>query len=379
MEGDAPGGRTGADVVGEPHAESAAAAVSSEAADEEDAQDATVIQAARRPDEPTRQEIEDHEASGCAQYRSWCRYCVAGQGRAEPHVAHDRGESSICHFCFDYGYMGDDVSDEHASPILISKSDHDRWINADVLQSKGVVHPHSVKVLVTNVVKGGWAKLMMKCDTEAPIVALRAAAAKVLTETHGKSIIFEDPAKAESQSNGLAENTVKQVKGVVRSQKTYIEELHGITLLQDSPVLTWVVRNAAMCINVGRRGRDGRTAYELRRGKPFRRKLIPITEHVLFLPAGKRTSKLATRWVPGIYLGFRDDADEFYVGTESGDVLRARSVKRLTPAQRGNAQLVMNITGVPWKPVAGQGAQDESIEPPRVSREDSCGESCGGS
>ena len=36
-----------------------------------------------RPDQPTAAEVQEHESSGHEPYRSWCRACVAGRGRAD--------------------------------------------------------------------------------------------------------------------------------------------------------------------------------------------------------------------------------------------------------------------------------------------------------
>ena len=145
-----------------------------------------------------------------------------------------------------------------------------------MLPAKGAL-AYCVKTLVGQAVKAGWARFALKCDTEPAILVLKAAAVKALAIVHGKSIVPENPAAYESQSNGFIECGVREVKGVARSGKHYAEELHGIEIKQDSQLLPWLVRNAAMCISVTRRGPDGRTAYELRRGKPFRRKLIPCT------------------------------------------------------------------------------------------------------
>jgi hypothetical protein len=105
-------------------------------------------------------------------------------------------------------------------------------------------------------------------------------------------------------------------------------------------------------ISRAQRGLDGRTAFELRRGKPYRKPLPSITEAAMYLPTGKRVSTLRDRWLVGLFLGVQDCSDEVVIGTEMG-VFKARSIKRMEPTLRGNADLLGKIKGSPWDPVPG--------------------------
>ena len=60
----------------------------------------------RAPEAPTEQEIEEHEAGGHPNFSSWCRACVAGQSRDQPHRAQDRSEIAVPTFHADYGSLG---------------------------------------------------------------------------------------------------------------------------------------------------------------------------------------------------------------------------------------------------------------------------------
>ena len=46
----------------------------------------------RLPPEPSARQIIDHELTGHAVYRSWCRQCVASKGRAHAHASREEGE-----------------------------------------------------------------------------------------------------------------------------------------------------------------------------------------------------------------------------------------------------------------------------------------------
>ena len=68
------------------------------------------------------------------------------------------------------------------------------------------------------------------------------------------------------------------------------------------------------------------------------------------MPGDKRMSKLDDKFLPGIFLGLTLKSDESLVGTPEG-VVRARTIRRLPPAERGDKELLQAIRGTVWKPV----------------------------
>ena len=120
-----------------------------------------------------------------------------------------------------------------------------------------------------------------------------------------------------------------------------------------------MVEHAAMTINFGRRGPDGRTAWELRHGRPFRRCLAGFSEKIMYLPGGKRASRLEDKFLPGIYLGQSLRTDESLIGTSNG-VVRARTVRRLPEGDRKDRELLLSVKGSLWKPVPADETLDEA-------------------
>ena len=49
----------------------------------------------KRPEQPTAAEVQEHERIGHEPYRSWCRACVAGRGRADAHVGRPGVEKGV--------------------------------------------------------------------------------------------------------------------------------------------------------------------------------------------------------------------------------------------------------------------------------------------
>ena len=321
----------------------------------------------RAPAAPTAEEIEEHEASGHCNYRSWCRACIAGRGRSNAHVAADSDEHALPTVAIDYAYLGDPTAsdEEKASPILVLKSAKDRWISSEVYPAKGVQHEWCAKRLGHELAMVPWNRFVLKSDQEPAIVSLKNEAVKVMMKLNGKSVVLEESPVGDSESNGLAEGAVKEAKGVIRSLRFSLEDLHGIEISHSSAILPWLVRHAGSMISRGRRGIDGRTAFELRRGKPYRRKLPPFGEKVMWLKAGKPKSRLEDRWKEGLFLGVQDRSDEVVVGTRDG-VFKARSVKRLDGVQRRDASLVQEMKGVPWQPIPIEQGGSADMEVPAI-------------
>ena len=324
------------------------------------------VKALRAPEAPTRDEVEDHEASGHSNYRSWCRACVAGRGRTDAHKTQESDEHALPTVAIDYGYLGDpggggeDGVHDGASPILVLRSGRDRWTSAEVYPSKGVQNVWCAKRLAAELGQVPWTRFTLKSDQEPAIMALKTAAARLVQAATGKEVVLEESPVSDSSANGLAENAVKEVKGVIRSLRWAFDELHGIKLDVQSPVLPWMVRHAGSMMSRARRGRDGRTAFELRKGRPYRRRLPAFGEKVMYLKAGKQKSRLEDRWLEGLFLGVQDRSDEVVVGTRDG-VYKARTVRRLDPVQRRDAALAREMRGLPWEPIPGEPSEGGEI------------------
>ena len=85
--------------------------------DDVDGDEAIVPRMPNLPPEPSARQIAEHELTGHAVYRSWCRHCVASKGRAHAHSSREDGE--LPEIGIDYGFFGRDRED--VLPILCVK------------------------------------------------------------------------------------------------------------------------------------------------------------------------------------------------------------------------------------------------------------------
>jgi len=128
----------------------------------------------------------------------------------------------------------------------------------------------------------------------------------------------EQTPKGESKANGLAEGAVRDCKAKVRTIKYATEKFLGVVIDHDHWSLPFICKYAGATMARGRRGPDGKTPYERRFGKKWRAAMVRFGEHVLWLPSGKRDSRLESGYRSGIYLGLDDVTGQHIVGTKEG-------------------------------------------------------------
>ena len=99
-----------------------------------DADEAMVPRVPKLPPEPSARQIAEHELTGHAVCRSWCRHCVASKGRAHAHTSPEEGE--LPEIGIDNGFFGPDRED--VLPILCVKCrNSSTGMGATVVDRKG--------------------------------------------------------------------------------------------------------------------------------------------------------------------------------------------------------------------------------------------------
>ena len=110
----------------------------------------------------------------------------------------------------------------------------------------------------------------MRSDNEPAILALKESTPTAL-KMAGVTVKVEEGALYDSQSNGLAESAVKDVKDAVRTNLACLVRRFGQDFAGGHPVLPWLLKYFVAMVNRCRKGPDGKTSYELRKGRKFAR------------------------------------------------------------------------------------------------------------
>lgn len=196
------------------------------------AEDIEVVKALPNPVLPDQATIDHHRIDHLP-YRSWCGECVAGRGRALPHLR-TGGKRKIPTITFDYCFIsktGVYSREEWASmqasetetegvKILVVREIVSRCTFAHVVQHKGVDDQgYAVSCLVKDIEWLGATKLMLRSDNEPAITALLKEALKVvrIELADVDQIAEEHPPERDPQANGAIENAVGGFKGLMRT------------------------------------------------------------------------------------------------------------------------------------------------------------------
>ena len=167
------------------------------------------------------------------------------------------------------------------TPIIAYKLKPAGWFGADAVPGKSGNH-YAAKRLSQDLKWFGYPRVIWTSHQEPSIVALRdlvqqylGVAVDISSQPHsvmGERVgvgIQESPV-GESQSNGVAENTMKQVQGHVRVIRDGLEARYKQKVGAEHPSLPWLVRHAAGVKSRLQVGEDGKTGYERLRGKRFK-------------------------------------------------------------------------------------------------------------
>ena len=64
--------------------------------------------------------------------------------------------------------------------------------------------------------------------------------------------------------------------------KEHVEEKTGCKVREDSVIIQWIIRWAAMALSRYKVGADGKTAYERRKGRKCKLEAVPIGEKIWY-------------------------------------------------------------------------------------------------
>ena len=157
----------------------------------------------------------------------------------------------------------------------------------------------------------------------------------------------------DSQSNGMIENSNKFVEAQARTLLCSLSRKIGQRVAGDWDIFPWAIIHPGTLINRFHvpRGRDGKTAYELIKGRKSKREMLEFGKSVHFIPGSdyKAIPKAEPRGKIGTWIGIGDDTDEHLVATAEG-IFKTRTVRRRPADVRWDASAINTIRGLPWTP-----------------------------
>ena len=304
------------------------------------------------PGQPTAGQVEEHRIRGHIPYRSWCRWCVEARATGEQHRGRP-DERLVSRFSFDYLFITKSrkylssselqQGDEVELKVLVAKDSSTKAIFGHVVPCKGSDEEgYAVGLLVDDIRFLGHKKLELKSDNEKAILkVLKDSLTSLRFEVADADTLQEEHAVPyDSNTNGDAENAVKQLQKQLRTVKLCLESRVRQRIPNQHPLLSWLVEHAAWMLTTLSLGPDGFTSYQRVRGRDFGKRLVGFGERVLYMlpkkgPEHDARGKLDAMWEYGVVVGYSRTSAEYLVKAEAhSKVVKARSLQRVPEAER---------------------------------------------
>ena len=135
----------------------------------------------------------------------------------------------------------------------------------------------------------------------------------------------------------------------MRVMKLDLEKRLGRKVLEDEPVMAWMISWAAIAMSRCKKGRDGLTPYQRQKGRSCELEVMPFGQVVMFrLPevARDKHQSLEERWSKCIWLGHARHTPEAIIATDTG-IVKAWAVRRLSAGQQWDDKRIRNIKILP--------------------------------
>ena len=197
----------------------------------------------------TQKEREEHEAT-LVPFRDWCAHCMMGSGRTHHHVTNPQSEDQSrkpscgmdCYFMNMKSVLNAQTMSEESVTSIAVKEDRHHNIMSSVAWKKGVEEPWTTDRVAKFMDLLGYREITLKSDTEPAIIAFR----NRVSEMCKAEVTTENAVKGDKDSNGLIENAVMLIRGIVRTITCHIESSTQEPLSDASPILPLLVEHAGM-------------------------------------------------------------------------------------------------------------------------------------
>ena len=293
--------------------------------DDVDGDEAMVPRVPNLPPEPSARQIAEHELTGHAVCRSWCRHCVASKGRAHAHSSREEGE--LPEIGIDYGFFDRDRED--ALPILCVKCRNSSTgcVGATVVDRKGA-SDYARSFLTAFMKSLGFKRILVRSDKERSLLSL---IERVTCNLTAVELVLMTSPEGDHQANGLEEVGVREIKAQTRILRSQLEQRLGSRTDEKDPLMSWIPRHAATCVSRYRIMDDGRTPDQRRCGKTWKRPVVEFGESVHFRPVGENNALRGgdQRLLRGVYVGHHERSGAAIFLTPDGAKRETRSARMM--------------------------------------------------
>ena len=316
---------------------------------------------------PTKTEIEEHEKTHLP-FRTWCKSCVKGRGVASPHCRVGRDDPKAPGIEIDYCFP-------RAGITILGVRDNQSGATASIWVPKKGGTISWIAEHLTNMIDYEWgrSKIIFKSDGEPAILDLKRL---IHEKRRHHQTIFDRSLVDDHQSNGKAENMIREIEGMIRTWRNHLEGKYGIKIETSNPIFPWMVRFGGEVITRFKKGPDGLTPYERLKEKKPRTRGAMLGEKVMFLPvkdAKNKKDKMDDIYDEGIWVGTSNVDGASILLTPEGPRV-SRSLRQLPDKEKYDPVFLMLVRGSPWEldghMIGDQPDAEEAQEVPERAKED---------
>ena len=119
----------------------------------------------RDPGQPIGGERREHMNTH-RPYKSWCKFCVMGRGVNSPHRRSDAqdGLEGVPHVSMDFGFLGEEESEERVTPVLVIRERRDRMTWAMLGPRQGTEFSWIAQRAAKFIDQVGHNSVILRCD-----------------------------------------------------------------------------------------------------------------------------------------------------------------------------------------------------------------------
>jgi hypothetical protein len=256
---------------------------------------------------------------------------------------------------FDYGFLG--LGDEgigHLLTMIVGKDQRTGSLGGAIVESKGN-QAYACASINEYLDELGYLSMEVQVDGEPAFQALMHGVIAERIKKYGKEaaqiqIRLRVAPKDSHASQGSVDSGIKTVAGLSRTARFSLEKKFGIKIVEDMPVVPWMIRHQIFCYNrFQKRRSSGRTPFEELRISNYKPPLLEFGEIVMVKDKVELTEKWGSAWIKGVWLGRSKKSDAHLIGTATEFVM-ARTVKPLPSGEDTSMDHFKAMRWTPWKP-----------------------------
>ena len=254
----------------------------------QDNEETPVARPWKPPPGPTTEVLDTHELTHVV-FRSWCRHCVSGRAREDPHRRIATYEGRTPKVMLDWMFF---TSDQEPGVQLLMLVVHDLSTGAVMaMQSTKDSSVDTLAAVAQTLETWRHTDVVLHADGE---LAMKSLVRAIATARVHRTLPRHGPPHSHSQ--GPVEACILVYRGIFVANKLALEARIGCRFRLRHPAIVWLVRHIAWLMTRYNTGRDVCSPFRGIFGKPYDGSIWKFGEHVHYKLRSRPSRRVEPRW-----------------------------------------------------------------------------------